>query len=131
MTLDSSVVIQNMVIPKLKDPRSFSISFYIGTMDFERALCDLEASVILIPLSVRKKLDMGDMKPTNVSLQLADRSVKYPIGVLEDVLVRVREYYVPVDFVIMNIDEECQMSIILEICFLTTTGPSLMPREGS
>lgn len=80
-TLDSSVVIQNMVVPKLKDLRSFSIPCHIGTMDFDRALCYLGASVSLMALSVCKKLDMGDMKPTNMSLQLADRSVKYHIGV--------------------------------------------------
>lgn len=68
MTLYSSVVIQSIVIHKLKDPGSFSIPCYIGTMDFEKALCDLGASVSLMPLSMCKKLDMGDMKPTNVSL---------------------------------------------------------------
>lgn len=68
MALDDSVVIQNIVIPKLKDPGSFFIPCHIGTMDFEIALCDLGASVILMPLFVCKKLDMGDMKTTNVSL---------------------------------------------------------------
>lgn len=57
-----------MVIPKLKYLESFSIPCHIGTMDFERVSCDLGASVNLMPLSVCKKLDMGDMKPTNVSL---------------------------------------------------------------
>lgn len=68
MTLDSSVVIQNMVIPKLKDIKSFYIPCHIGTMDFERALCEIGASVSLMPLSVCKKLDMGEMKLTIVSL---------------------------------------------------------------
>lgn len=94
VTLDSSFVIQNMVIPKLKELRSFYIPCHIGIVEFERALCDLRVSVSWIPLSVCKKLDMGDMKLTNVSLQIADRSVKYHIGLLEDVPVRVEEYYV-------------------------------------
>lgn len=58
VTLDSSVMIQNMVIPKLKDPIIFPIPCHIGTKDFERGLCDLGSSVILMPLSVCKKLDM-------------------------------------------------------------------------
>lgn len=89
MTLDSSVMIQKMVIPKLKNLGSFSIPYHIGTMDFERAICDLGASVSLVPLSVRKKLDLEDMKHANVSFQLDDKLVKYPIGMLEDVPMRV------------------------------------------
>ncbi|XP_050888798.1 uncharacterized protein LOC127093955 [Lathyrus oleraceus] len=113
MALNSSVVIKNMVIPKLNDLRSFSIHFHIGTMDFERALCDLGPSASLMPLFVCNKLDMGDMKPTNVSLQLADGSIKYPIDVLKDVPLRVGKHYVLVDFVIMDIDEDFQIPIIL------------------
>lgn len=130
MTLDYSVMIQNMVIPNIKDPRSFFIPCHIGTMDFERDLCDLGDSISLMPLSVSKKLDMGDLKPTNVSLQLVDRSVKYPIGMLEDIPVRVGEYYMPVDFIIMDIDEDCQILIILGIPFLERRGHH-RSREGS
>lgn len=104
--VDSSVVIQNMVIPKLKDLRSFSIPCQIWAMNFERELCDLGANVSLSPLSACKKLNMGEMKLTNMSLKLSYRSVKYHVGVLEDVLVRVGKYHVPVDFVIMDIHED-------------------------
>lgn len=130
ITLDSSSMIQNMVIPKLKDRGSFFIPCHICTMKFERALCDLEASISLIPLPVCKKLDMGDMKPTNVSLHLADRSVKYPIGGLEYVPVRLREYYVTVDFVMMDIDEDCQIPIILVRSFSATTGAIIDVKRG-
>ncbi|XP_050914722.1 uncharacterized protein LOC127129611 [Lathyrus oleraceus] len=106
LTLDSSSVIQNTVIPKLKYSGSFSIPCQIATMNFERAICDLRASISLMPLSVCKKLDMGEMKVTNVSLQLVDRYVKYLVCVLEDVPVRVVEYYVSIDFVKMDIDED-------------------------
>ncbi|XP_073222374.1 uncharacterized protein [Cicer arietinum] len=86
---ECSAIIQNKFLPKLKDPASFSIPCVIGYMSFERALCDLRASVILMPLSVYKKLDVGELKPTNISLQLADRSIKYPVGILEDVPIKV------------------------------------------
>lgn len=98
MIIDSSAMIQNMVIPKLKNPRSFSIPCQIGTMNFERELYDLGANISLIPLFVCKNLDMSEMKPINVSLQMEDISVKCLVGVLEHVLVSVGEYYVHVDF---------------------------------
>ncbi|XP_050889583.1 uncharacterized protein LOC127094850 [Lathyrus oleraceus] len=130
MDLDSSVVIQNMVIPKLKDLGSFSIPCHISTMNFDRFLCDLGASVSLIPLSVCKKLDIEDMKPTNVSLKLADRSFEYPIVLLEDVMVRVGECYVSVEFVIMDISEYFQIPIILGRPFLATAGAIIDFKRG-
>lgn len=99
-------------------------------MDFDRFLCDLGASVSLIPFSVCKKLDIEDMKPTNVSLKLADRSFEYPIVLLEDVMVRVGEYYVSVDFVLMDINEYCQIPIILGMPFLATTGVIIDFKRG-
>ncbi|XP_050920545.1 uncharacterized protein LOC127138196 [Lathyrus oleraceus] len=93
MTIDISVVIQNMVIPKLQDQGGFSILFHISTMDFDRDLWDLRVIVSLMLLSVCKKLDTGDMRPTNMSLNLYDKSVKLPIGVLEDIPMRVGEYF--------------------------------------
>ncbi|XP_050908939.1 uncharacterized protein LOC127122684 [Lathyrus oleraceus] len=130
MTLDSNVVIQNMVIPKLKYMGSSSIPYQIGTMDFERALCDLGASVSLMHLYVCKKLDMGEMTPTIVSLHLVNRSVTYPIYVLEDVPVRAGEYYVFVDFVIMEIDKDYQIPIILGRPFLSTERPIIDVKRG-
>ena len=61
----------------------------IGTSLCERALCDLGASINLMPYSIYKKLVLDDVKPTTVSLQLADRSIKHPRGIVEDVLVKV------------------------------------------
>ncbi len=77
---------------KLKDPGSFTIPCMIGNSLFEKALCDLGASINLMPLSVYKKLGLGEAKPTTVSLQLADRSIKYPRGMIEDVLVKVDKF---------------------------------------
>lgn len=70
------------------------------------------------------------MKPTNVYLKLADRSIKYPIGVLEDVLVRVGDYFMPVDFVIMYINEDFQIPIILRRSFLATAGTIIDVKRG-
>ena len=59
-----------------------------------------------MPLAVCKRLDLGDMQPTRMSLQLDDRSVKYPIGILEDIPVKIEQLYIPTDFFIMNIKED-------------------------
>lgn len=72
-------------------------------MDFERALCDLGDCVSLVPLWVCEKLDMGEMRPIVISLQLADRKIKCLMSVLIDVPVRLGEFYILVDFVIMDI----------------------------
>lgn len=84
-------------------------------MSFDRALCDLGVSVSLMPLSVCNKLGIGEMKPTNVSLQLVDRSVKYPIKVLEDVSIKVTLIYIPNNFIIMDIKEDPCVPIIIDM----------------
>ena len=79
LTEECSAIIQNKMPPKLKDPGSFSTPCVIGSHIINKALCDLGASVSLIPLSICKKLNLGELKPTRMSLQLADRSIKYPV----------------------------------------------------
>ncbi|XP_073057280.1 uncharacterized protein [Primulina eburnea] len=70
---ECSAILQNKLPPKLKDPGSFSIPFTIGTSNFSKALCDLGASIKLMPYSCFEKLKIGEVKPTTISLQLADR----------------------------------------------------------
>ncbi|KAJ9178700.1 hypothetical protein P3X46_010562 [Hevea brasiliensis] len=79
---ECSAILQNKLPPKLKDPGSFSILCLIGNKKINKALCYLGASVSLMPLSICKKLEIGELKPTTISLQLADRSIKYPVGIL-------------------------------------------------
>jgi hypothetical protein len=85
----------------------------------ERALLDLRASVNLLPFSVYLQLGLGELKPTSVTLQLADRSVRKPRGVVEDVLVKVENFYYPIDFIILNIEPSlhpsANISIILSL----------------
>ena len=75
-----------------------------------------------MPLSICKKLQMGDLKPTTISLQLADRSVKYPMGILEDVPLQVDKCFIPCDFVVMEMEEDSRIPIILGRPFLATAG---------
>ncbi|XP_063941303.1 uncharacterized protein LOC135149505 [Daucus carota subsp. sativus] len=78
LTEECSAVLQQKLPPKLKDPRSFTISCTIGPLSFDKCLCDLGASINLMPLSVFKKLGLPEPKPTNMYLQLAVRSITYP-----------------------------------------------------
>ena len=90
MNEEYSAILLNKLPPKLKNPGSFTIPYTIGNSYFEKALCDLSASINLMSLSALRTLGLGEPKPTSVSLQLADRSIKYPRGVIEDVLVKVK-----------------------------------------
>ncbi|XP_071924761.1 uncharacterized protein [Coffea arabica] len=122
LTEECSAIIQNKLPPKLKDPGSFSIPCTIGNIDFSKALCDLGASVLLIPLTVARQLDLHELKRTNLTLQLADRSIRHPLGVLENVLIKVQKFIIPVDFVVLDMEEDISMPIILGRPFLATAG---------
>ena len=93
-----STVLQRRPPPKLKDAGSFTIPCVIGGKEFGRALCDLGASINLMPYSVYESLNLGDLKETKVVIQLADRSNRCPKGLLEDVLMQVNELIFPADF---------------------------------
>ncbi|XP_038973113.1 uncharacterized protein LOC120105094 [Phoenix dactylifera] len=130
LTEECSAIIQNKLPPKLRDPGSFSIPCTIGDVDFSRALCDLGASVLLMPLSVSRKLGLKELKPTTISLQLADRSVKYPLGVLENVLIKVKKFIIPVDFIVLEMEEDTEIPIILGRPFLATAGAIIDIKNG-
>ncbi|RVX16583.1 Retrovirus-related Pol polyprotein from transposon 17.6 [Vitis vinifera] len=97
LTEQVSAIIQSKSPVKYKDPGCPTISVNIGGTHVEKTLLDLGASVNLLPYSVYKQLGLGGLKPTTMTLSLADRSVKIPRGVIEDVLVQVDKFYYPVD----------------------------------
>ncbi|XP_019153673.1 PREDICTED: uncharacterized protein LOC109150209 [Ipomoea nil] len=88
------------------------------------AKCHLmpSASINLMPLTLFKKLEIAEMKPTTISLQLADRSVKYPLGIVEDILVKVGKFYFPADFLILDMGSDTDTSLILGRPFLLIGG---------
>ncbi|XP_015944446.1 uncharacterized protein LOC107469581 [Arachis duranensis] len=120
LTQKCSAIIQKGLPPNLKDPGSFIISCTISNMTLEKALCDLGASISLMHLSLMKKLAIEEVKPTRMSLQMADSSLKVPNGVVENLLVKVGEFIFHVDFVILDMEEEGHNSIILGRPFLAT-----------
>ncbi|KAJ9175384.1 hypothetical protein P3X46_013946 [Hevea brasiliensis] len=117
---ECNAILQNKLPPNLKDLGSFSIPYLIGNKKIDKALCDLGASVSLMPLSICKKLEIGQLKPTTISLQLADRSIKYLMGILENIPIKVGKFFIPVDFVVLEMEEDVQIPIILERPFLAT-----------
>ena len=120
---ECSAILQRKLPQKLKDPGSFTIPCIIGNSIFEKALCDLGASIILMPLSIFRRLGLGEAYPTTVILQLADMSLKHPKeGLIEDVLVKVDKFIFSADFIILDMEEEKEIPIILGRPFLATNG---------
>ncbi|CAM8877999.1 unnamed protein product [Rhodiola kirilowii] len=117
--------------PKLKDSGSFSIPCDIGGLTIRRALCDLGASVSIMPYSLYAKLNLGDLCPTNISIHLADCSCRLPKGILKDVPVRVKNIYIPADFVVLEIPEDTDIPIILGRPFLYTARVVIDMDRGS
>ncbi|KAJ4718891.1 hypothetical protein OWV82_010523 [Melia azedarach] len=102
LTEQVSAVIEQKTPPKFKDPGCPTITCHIGTHEFRQALLDLGVSVNLMPYSVYLRLGLGEIKPTSVVLQLADRSIRRPRGIIEDVLLQIDKFYYPVDFLILD-----------------------------
>ncbi|XP_062080452.1 uncharacterized protein LOC133785217 [Humulus lupulus] len=118
LTEECSAILQRKLPQKLRDPRSFTIPCTIGNFECKHALCDVGANINHMPLSVFKRLCLGEAKPTTVTLQLANQSVAYPRGIIEDVLVKVDKFIFPVDFIVLDMEEDANVPIILGRPFL-------------
>ncbi|GJZ89684.1 putative reverse transcriptase domain-containing protein [Tanacetum coccineum] len=109
-------------IPKKeKDPRSFTLPCFINNVCFDNALVDLGAIVSVMPLSTYLNLGLGELAHTKLTVELADRTVKYPKGITKNMLVGIGIFVFPVDFVILDMPEEIKVPLILERPFLSTT----------
>ncbi|CAM8903139.1 unnamed protein product [Rhodiola kirilowii] len=128
---ECSAIFQPRMAPKLEDPGSLSISCYINDVKIERAMCDLGGSISLMSYSLCKKLNMCEPKPTQMILRLADRSSRFPKGVLKDVMVRVGNFYIPGDFVVLEMEEDNEIPVLLGRPFLYTAGAIFDTTKGS
>nr|XP_016471053.1 PREDICTED: uncharacterized protein LOC107793247 [Nicotiana tabacum] len=120
LTQTCSAVVTRPIAEKLSNPGSFTIPCTIGNFAFAKALCDLGASINLMPLAIYKRLGIGRARPTSMLLQLADRTVKRPFGILDDVLIQVGKFVFPADFVILDCKVDEDIPIILGRPFLAT-----------
>ena len=134
LTEHVSALIQSKYPVKYKDPGSSTIPVNIGGKCIDKALLDLGASVNLMPFSVHMQLGLGELKPTSITLSLADRSVKIPKGIVDDVLVKINKFYYPVDFVVLNTEQSSNepnhVPIILGRPFLATANAIINCRNG-
>ena len=134
MTEQSTSFIRNNFPPKYKDSGSPTISIVVGNSKLGHALVDLGESVNLLPYSRYVDLGLGELEPTNINLQLADRSVKIPRGIVKDVLVQVDKLYFLVDFVVLDtqpvVNQGTQFPVILGRPFLATANAIIHCRGG-
>ena len=134
LTEHVSVVIQHKTPLKYKNPGCPTISCTIGDYIIEHALLDLGASVNLISFSIYQKLGLGELKPTSITLQLVDHSIRESRGIVEDVLVKIEQYYYPFDFIVLDyqpiLHPSVHTPIILGRHFLTTTNALINCKNG-
>jgi len=93
LTRESSAIIKKLP-PKLGDPGSFFIPCVIGSEAIDKAMCDLGSSVSLLPLSLFKRMSIGELKPTKVTLKLADHTNIHPVGFIEEIPIEVGGIYI-------------------------------------
>ena len=130
LTEECSAILQRKLSQKLKDLSSFTIPCTIGNTIFERALCDLGASINLMPLSIFRCLRLGEACPTTITLQLANKSLKHQRGVIEDVLVKVDKFIFLADFIVLDMEEDKEIPIIMGRPFLTTRRAMIDVQRG-
>ncbi|GJT41318.1 reverse transcriptase domain-containing protein [Tanacetum coccineum] len=126
---ESSAMIQNKVPPKLGDPGSFLIPSNFDKTFSCNALADLGASINLMPYSLYAKLSLKTLKPTKMSVRLTDRSFQYPVGIAENMLVEVGKFTFPVDFVILEMEEDSKVPLILGRPFLHTADAIIRVKQ--
>ncbi|GKD99894.1 reverse transcriptase domain-containing protein, partial [Tanacetum coccineum] len=117
---ECSAIILNKVPEKLEDPGKFLIPCALQELDRTNALADSGASINLLPHSIYKQLRLGALKPTRMTLKLANRSVTHPMGIVEDVVVRVDGFTFLADFVVVNFEPDPRVPVILGRPFLRT-----------
>jgi hypothetical protein len=112
-----------------KDPECLTIPFSVGSFKFEKALCNLGASVSVMPRDVFEKLRLP-LEPTGICLELGDNSIRYPLGIAEDVPVKVGHHFIPVDFVVLEMGEREKPPLILGRHFLEIVGATIDVGKG-
>ncbi|XP_057723786.1 uncharacterized protein LOC130939715 [Arachis stenosperma] len=127
---ECSALIPPELPAKRKDQGSFHIPCAIGETLFDKALCDLGVSINLLLLSLVKRLQINEIMPTDVVIRLADKTQKQAIGVVENVLLKVGKYFLPTDFVILDMEESHTHPIILGRPFLATARALIDVEKG-
>nr|GEU43134.1 reverse transcriptase domain-containing protein [Tanacetum cinerariifolium] len=125
-----SAVVLKKLPEKLGDPGRFLIPCDFSEFDNCLALADLGASINLMPLSIWKKLKLPTLNDTKMVLELADRTISKPMGVAENIFVKVSKFYFPVDFVVLDFIADHCVPLILGRPFLSTAHALIDVYEG-
>ena len=131
MMIDCSIVVLLLQDPSYKRKKIRVYSLFLvqlGHYILRKHYVIWGESINLMPLSIYKKFGLGDSKPTVMRLLMADRTVKRPIWILHDVLVKVESFIFPDDFVILDCEVDFEVPIILGRPFLAT-GRALADTE--
>ena len=130
LTTTCSAVSQRSLPVKIQDPGSFTIPCTIGNSKMGKTLCDFRASINLMPLSIVKRLSLEYLTPIAMTLQMADRTLAQHEGILEDVLIKVGKFIFPVDFVVIDIEEEKQVPLLLRRPFISIGTTLIDVKKG-
>jgi hypothetical protein len=119
---ECSAAILNTSPVKKKDLGYPTIDCSIGSENFENALCDLRASVNVMPKKVFDKINYSTLTPTSMCLHLANQSVRYPTGITKNILGKIQNFFIPIDFVVLDMQKDMKTPLILGRPFLSTTN---------
>jgi hypothetical protein len=115
---------------KMGDPGVTTISYLIGIQKFDQALCDLGASVSVMRKIIYDQLNHDSLVPTSMHLQLANQSIRCSVGIAEDISVRIRNSFIPIDFMVLETDVCRQTLLIPRRPFLSTVGAMIDVAAG-
>ena len=130
LTSTCSAVIQRSLLEKMQDPSSFTILCVIENSKMGKALCDSGSNINLMPLSIVKRLSLGELTPTAMTLQMAAITLAQPEGILANVLIKVGKFLFPMDFVVIDIEEYKQVPLLLGRSFLATGVALIDVKKG-
>ncbi|XP_023744972.1 uncharacterized protein LOC111893138 [Lactuca sativa] len=134
LTKHASSIISNKLPPKLKDPITPLIYVTLGNINIKKVLLDVGASVNIIPINLFDHHDLGTLEQTDIILRLVDKSTKIPQGILYDVIIKVEDFYYPVDFLVLDTEstyKESQPSIFLGHPLLATINAQINCSTGA
>ncbi|KAG8497352.1 hypothetical protein CXB51_008633 [Gossypium anomalum] len=115
-----SAILHNRLPNKLKGPESFTIPCLIGSLNVNNALADLAESINVMPYKMFKQLGLGKPKQTRMSIQLVDKTIRFARGIIGDVLVKINKFIFPIDFIVLDMEEDNDVPLILGQPFLAT-----------
>ena len=130
-----SAIIQHRLPQRKQDFGSFIVGCRIGKESFDGTIMDMGTSINIMPLATYQRLAIGPLKTTSVSLELADGATRLPVGIVEDVLIRVNKFILPADFVVLDMNEDVHMDeecpIILGKHFMAMAGVKINVQKGT